>query len=87
MKIEGRIRVEKLPDLTTEGLQMYRILLRCLGLGFTKDEGILSTIPYILNGTALDQLSENWDQLGSQIVFGKCCLFSTEELSIAKQIR
>jgi hypothetical protein len=58
-----------------------------LGLGFTRDEGILSTIPYILNETLLDQLSENWDQLGSQIVFGKCCLFSTEELAIARQIR
>ncbi len=40
-----------------------------------------------MNETLLDQLSENWDQLGSQIVFGKCCLFSTEELAIVRQIR
>ena len=55
--------------------------------GFTRDEGIVSTVPYILNETLVGLLEENWDQLGSEIIFGKCCLFTTDEITIAREIR
>ncbi len=55
--------------------------------GFTRDEGVLSTLPFILNETALTNLNENWDQLGAELIFDKCCLFTAEELAIAREIR
>jgi hypothetical protein len=47
----------------------------------------MAAAPYILNQTLLGMLDENWDELGTEIIFGKCCLFSTDELTVAREIR
>ena len=56
-------------------------------IGFNKDEGIYQIPPYVLDPTKLPNLNDNWDVLGPQLLFGKCCNFSAEEQEKAERVR